>query len=112
MTLQESGLAQLPPDLAMEIHSLRAQWADLLQFAACGARGRDRELRALQRRLGALLAREARRPLERRGVRMVSLALSVNAAFPELRSFEARERRRREQTAAARILSRQVRWPA
>ena len=102
----------LPPHLEEEIRDLREQCADLLQFATRGGRGRESELRDLQRRLGALLAREARRPPDKRGVRMVSLALSVSAAFPELRTFEARERRRREQIAATRAISRRAGKPA
>lgn len=105
----ESGLR---PDLQQEIHELRREWAGVLQFAARGGRDRDGELRLLRRRLGALLAREARKSPDQRGVRMIDLALQVNAAFPELRSFEERERLRSERLAASRAMLRGTRRPA
>lgn len=112
MAKWDASKSGLPPELLREIDELRSEWAGLLQFAARGGRGRDEELRRLRRRLGALVAREARKSPAQRGVRMVSLALGVNAAFPELRSFEERERRRWERLAASRAMLKGTRRPA
>ncbi len=104
MARWDASQSSLPPELQREVGDLRSEWADTLRFAARGGRDRDEELRRLKRRLGTMLAREARKSPEQRGVRMIALALELNAAFPELRSFEERERRRWERLAASRAL--------
>lgn len=80
-------LADLPLALAMELQELRHRYAAALAQAAEGNFSADEDLRALSRRLGGILAREARQPAERRGATMREVSMAVDRLFPELREW-------------------------
>lgn len=85
--LKGKGPPQLPFGLALELQHLRWEYARVLGDAGVGRYEEQRLLGELSRRLGQLLAREARRPLEERGLPMRELSLAVAGYFPELQEW-------------------------
>lgn len=89
---------ELPASLRLELECMRREADARLQ------RGRTRPaLTALADRIAHLLVREARRPTNERGFRMVDLSLFVDGLFPELREVHDKEVSReghRRQTCA------------
>lgn len=83
--------ADLPLPLAMELQDLRHRYAAALQEAAAGRFTRERELDTLSRRLGRVLAREARKPTHRRGITMREVSLAVARLFPEVREWSVQK---------------------
>lgn len=95
------GSAILPPELASGLERLRRRYAAVLRAAAEGDFSREEELHAISRRLGHLLAREARKtPEERGGLRMIDISLAVDGLFPELRAWNQQAALRRRLPAA------------
>jgi hypothetical protein len=94
----------LPVALRVELAKLRRD-ADLL--IRQGQRRRARL--ALAAHVSRLLVREARRPAEQRGFRMLELSLAVDALFPELREVHdqevSREGRRRQVVRTGPVLT-------
>lgn len=87
-TLVQTFQAALPLDLFERLQLLRNRYAGAILAAGQGDYIHTRELRALSRYLGRLLAREARKSLhERGGLRMLDISLAVDRFFPELRGW-------------------------
>lgn len=78
---------ELPQRLCIELQHLRQRHLRLLQQAEQGDFTHTRALRALSRRLGRLLATEARRGPAERGCSMLTLSLAIDRLFPELRAM-------------------------
>lgn len=88
--------AGLPVTLALELYDLRQRYRSALNAAGHGDFSPDSALANLAKRLGTLLAREARKPRERRGVSMRDLSLAVDRLFPELREWTLQTALRRK----------------
>lgn len=102
MAIWRKGSEALPPGLEDQLRRLRRRYAPVLRAAAEGDFSREEELHAISRRLGHLLAREARKtPEERGGLRMIDISLAVDGLFPELRAWNQQAAYRHRLRAAA-----------
>jgi len=96
--------AALPADILEELSLLKQKYSDDLTRADKGMVPDDAELKALDRRMGMILVREARKPLGVRTVRMAALALGIHRFFPELRLWKERQLRSAERAAVERLV--------
>ncbi len=91
-TLIQTFQAALPLELYGQLQRVRNRYAAALLAAGRGDYSHRRELRAVARQVGRILAREARKSLEERGgLRMLDLSLAVDRLFPELRGWTQHE---------------------
>lgn len=105
MATRAGGTAdELPAGLLEELLSLKENFRDALSRAGRGLVSDDAELKALDRRIGGILVREARKPLDERGIRMAALALGMYRFFPELKFWKERQLRNAEKAAVERLV--------
>lgn len=105
MATRAGGTAdELPAGLLEELLSLKENFRDALSRAGRGLVSDDAELKALDRRIGGILVREARKPLDKRGIRMAALALGMYRFFPELKFWKERQLRNAEKAAVERLV--------
>ena len=99
----ETG-GELPGEIVEELLSLKHDFREALSRSSKGLISDDADLKALDRRLGMILIREARKPVSERGIRMVTLALGIYQFFPELKFWKERQLRIAESKAVERLL--------
>lgn len=92
----------VPAAFLAAVEALRRQHAAVLDAAARGDFDIDR-LQDLSRRIGRLLAREAKKPAAERGCRMIDLSLAVHRLFPELAGWSQVDVERSARKAVRRL---------
>lgn len=81
----------LPLELMERLSKLRRRYRQALELAATGNFSMAEDLHTLHTTLGRILAREAKKSVAERGMRMMDLSLSVYRYFPEFTTWSERE---------------------